>query len=596
MRVLSLFLVLILCSCSQPSTNELPANEAQHSSNINWRHEWNDQIFEDASRDHKLVILSLEAIWCHWCHVMQAETYPNPQVEKLLNEHFISVSIDQDSNAYLSNRYKKYGWPATIIFNSKGEEIVKRAGYIQAEIMTELLEDVIKDPSPRKDYDRKIKYSKTSYLSKASKATLEAKYKRSLDLKKGGLKIAQKYVDRDTVEYGLNLAPETDGYKHAIKTLKAALGIMDKAWGGFYQYSTHYNWNNPHYEKLAKTQAEYLRIYSLAQLRNPGKDFTTAIDSIVQYLDDFMTDSSGGFYTSQDADLVQGEKATEFFKLNDRERRARGIPRVDKNIYPDKNGRMIEALAIAYRATQDSKLLNRALKATKYINANFRSEAGAYSHGKQQNSYLSDNLFMARALLALYEVTTKPEYLEQAISTTKYIVKHYRSDQPGYLSNDKAERLANAKINRLLKPVPLADENIKLARFLNRISHYSGIESFKAEAKYIMQYLGSETLIKEGPTEPGVLLLDNELAEDPTHFTIVGSKQDSKAKALYKVALSYPTAYIRVEHYDPKQGKLFNHDVEYPELPRAAAFTCVNHACSLPVYEAAELKENLAEL
>ena len=288
MRFFSIFIIaLSLVSCSKPTIAPEIATETHTSSNIDWKHKWDDSIFEEAKSQNKLIILSLEAIWCHWCHVMQAETYSDPQVAKLLNDKFISVSIDQNSNAGLSNRYKNYGWPATILFNSQGREIVKRAGYIEASEMIKLLESKIKDPSPDKDFNSKINYSKISFLSDENRSALENKYLNSLDSKKGGLKTAQKYVDRDTIEYGLALA-RTDtknaqiAKEHSLLTLKAALALLDPAWGGFYQYSTHYDWNSPHYEKLARTQAEYLRIYSLAQLQEPSKEFTMAIDQTIK--------------------------------------------------------------------------------------------------------------------------------------------------------------------------------------------------------------------------------------------------------------------------------------------------------------------------
>ena len=599
MRFFSIFIIaLSLVSCSKPVSAPEITTETHTNSNIDWKHQWDDSVFQTAKAQNKLIILSLEAIWCHWCHVMQAETYSNPQVEKLLRDNFVSVSIDQDSNSGLSNRYKNYGWPATILFNSQGQEIVKRAGYIEINEMIELLENKIKDPSPDKDFNRKINYSTISFLSNENKSTLENKYLNSLDTKKGGLKTAQKYINRDTVEYGLTLARTDDkdaqiAKQHSLLTLKAALALLDPAWGGFYQYSTHYDWQSPHYEKLAKTQAEYLRIYSLAQLQEPNKEFATAIDQTIKYIDKFFTSPNNSFYTSQDADLVQGQKATDYFSLNDKARRTKGIPRIDKNIYADKNGRIIEALALAYRVKQDPKILERAVKAIESINQSHRNQVGSYSHASQGASFLSDNLFMARALLALYETTAKPEYLLQAQATTQYIIENHRGEEPGYLSDNKTTRIRNAQLNSILKPVPLLDENIKLARFFNKISHYLGDEAIKDQAKYIMLYLASDNIIETGPSEPGILLLNNELADDPIHFTIVGSKKDKTAKALFEIALTYPSDYIRVEWYDSKEAKLINHDVDYPELPKAAAFSCVNHACSLPVYDVKEFAASI---
>jgi len=76
---------------------------------------WSDQVFSDAKRTHRFVLLDLEAVWCHWCHVMDANTYSDPKVIKLLQSRYIVVKVDQDSRPDLSNRYEDYGWPATVV-------------------------------------------------------------------------------------------------------------------------------------------------------------------------------------------------------------------------------------------------------------------------------------------------------------------------------------------------------------------------------------------------------------------------------------------------------------------------------------------------
>src|SRR5256885_9957356 len=91
---------------------------------------WSEDLFDRAKRENKFVILDLEAVWCHWCHVMDEKTYSNPQVQKLMASKYIAVRVDQDARPDLSNKYEDYGWPATIIFKSDGTELAKNAGFI----------------------------------------------------------------------------------------------------------------------------------------------------------------------------------------------------------------------------------------------------------------------------------------------------------------------------------------------------------------------------------------------------------------------------------------------------------------------------------
>src|SRR6185436_6038163 len=109
---------------------------------IRWE-SWSDTVFERARREDRLVLLDLEAVWCHWCHVMDATTYRDPAVVALVESKLIAVKVDQDARPDLSNRYEDYGWPATVIFDARGRELVKFRGYIPPGRMASLLRAVI---------------------------------------------------------------------------------------------------------------------------------------------------------------------------------------------------------------------------------------------------------------------------------------------------------------------------------------------------------------------------------------------------------------------------------------------------------------------
>ncbi len=114
---------------------------------IKWR-DWSDDLFARAEAEKRVVILDLEAVWCHWCHVMEQTTYASAQVADLINAHYIPVRVDQDANPDLANRYGDWGWPATMVFAPDGTEIVKRRGYIPPVFMISMLDAIVKDPSP----------------------------------------------------------------------------------------------------------------------------------------------------------------------------------------------------------------------------------------------------------------------------------------------------------------------------------------------------------------------------------------------------------------------------------------------------------------
>src|SRR5271154_3208286 len=80
---------------------------------IAWQTHWSDAVFAEAAREHKFVILDLHAVWCHWCHVMDQETYSDPKVQALIGKRYLAVSVDADGDPDLSSRYGDWGWPAT---------------------------------------------------------------------------------------------------------------------------------------------------------------------------------------------------------------------------------------------------------------------------------------------------------------------------------------------------------------------------------------------------------------------------------------------------------------------------------------------------
>src|SRR5262249_45198734 len=126
----------------------------------------------------------------------------------------------------------------------------------------------------------------------------------------------------------------------------------------------------------------------------------------------------------------------------------------------------------------------------------------------------------------------------------------------------------------LAKPVRQVDENVAATRFFNLLARNTGKPEYRAAAEHRMRYLLS---LAEGDlVVPGALLADRELAREPAHVTIVGAKHDRAARALYDAARTYPTRYLRIEWLDRREGPLQAADIDYPEMPEAAAYACAN--------------------
>ena len=138
--------------------------------------DWGDNLFARAVAEKRFVILDLEAVWCHWCHVMEKTTYANPEVKESLAAKYLPVRVDQDANPDLSSRYGDWGWPATIVFGPDGTEIAKIRGYIEPERMQALLKAVIDDPSPGPSVGEafEVKPSTSAFIVKGSNSFISA--------------------------------------------------------------------------------------------------------------------------------------------------------------------------------------------------------------------------------------------------------------------------------------------------------------------------------------------------------------------------------------------------------------------------------------
>ena len=558
-----------------------------------WR-PWSEQLFAQAKREKRFILLDLEAVWCHWCHVMEQTTYHDASVAAIIAAHYLPVKVDQDARPDLSRRYDEYGWPATVIFDPSGREIVKRRGYIPPERMVRLLQAVVADPSPIRYVDQASidAYSTSDLLPEDLRTELTRRLIGAHDFARGGLTQEQKFLDRDTVEYAMLLSRKGDDQARRLarQDLDQAVRLIDPVWGGAYQYSTDGDWDHPHFEKLLQIQADELRVYALAHMVFGDTRYLKAAKDIHRYVVAFLTSPEGAFYVSQDADLIQGRHGGEYFSLDDAGRRQRGLPAVDRHLYAREQGWMIQALAQLYSATLDGQYLHQAVTAAEWALKHRRLPNGGFRHDEHDvaGPYLEDSIAMGQGLLALYAVTGERKWLAYAQEAGVFARKSFAAPRAGYAT--AADR------GQVLKPKPQIDENVAAARFFDLLAHYTGNAEYQKDAQHAMRFLVTREVALLRMTNAGILLAAAELGADPVHLTVVGRKDDPKAQALFKAAVRYPAGYRRIEWWDRREGALPNPDVQYPELPEAAAFVCTNAACSLPQFQAEGLLALAARL
>jgi uncharacterized protein len=567
--------------------NAVPAQAAAPA--LHWQ-PWSDQAFAAARQQHKFVLLDLEAVWCHWCHVMDDVTYQDPAVIRLLNEKYILVKVDQDARPDISNRYQDYGWPATVIFAADGSEIVKRQGYLPPRQMASILQAVIEDPSPGPSVEKEIALhpaadaSMPAALLAKVKSSYEAQYDKDAD----GWAFGHKYLDEDSVEYGLRLAAAGDATyaKRTAATLHAASALVDPVWGGAYQYSVDGNWKEPHYEKLIFIQAGYLREYSLGYAQMQRPELLATAQAVHRFVHNFLTDpATGAFYVSQDADVRDGQDNEAYFKLDDKGRRAQGIPRVDKHVYARENGWMIAALCDLYAAGGDPTALREAERAATWITAHRSLPGGGFRHDEVDRAgpYLGDTLAMGQAFLELYNATGDRRYLSAAAGTARFVAAQFAPLAPG-----TGFITARTPTDAAYRPHPDREENLALVRFASLLTLATGDTRFHELAAEVMRYLAAPAIATH-PLSAGVLLAHDDFIHTPLHLAVIGAVSDPAAEALHTAALRALTSQELIEWRDPADRNPAPSAVVYPQLRRAALFLCTATACSSPIFDPGEV-------
>ena len=576
MRRLLAFLAILVAGTASAETPSLP-----------WQ-KWSPALLDRAATEQKYVLLHMAAVWCHWCHVMEGTTYRDPAIQAVILDRFIPVRVDQDADPELSYRYEDWGWPATVMLDKDGNEIFKRRGYIPPELFAKLLVAVIEDPSalPSRTTGAAVDPDAAG-LSDERLAKTEALLLRAYDREHGGFGGSQRLVHGDTLEWALERSRplqrnvDTGTWRDVtVRTLAGARRIIDPVWGGMFQYSDKLDWSGPHFEKLLNVQRDAMRAYVLAwQIGHDAADLQAARD-IGRWLMAFRRSDTGAFYTSQDADVSPSEHGDVFYAKGDAERRAGPQPPIDRNAYARENGWAIASLAALYDVTGEKALLDAAVQAFEWTVANRRAPNGGFGHGRaaDDDAHLGDTLAVAEAALALHRSTADRRYLALATELAEAVARDHRDPAGGFM----VRRPAPAAKGALARPVRQIDENVATTRLFNLLARATGRPDFRAAAEHGMRYLIS--LAEDDLVVPGALLADRELSREPAHVTIVGAKDDPAAQALYAAARTYPTRYLRIEWLDRREGPLPAADVEYPELPEAAAFACANGACSVPVF------------
>ena len=301
----------------------------QHAHNpVNW-HAWNEKTLALAKKENKLILISVGYAACHWCHVMEHESFENDSVAKIMNDNFINIKIDREERPDIDQIYmtavqlltQSGGWPLNCIALPDGRPFWGGTYFPKNEWMsnlTQIAEFYKKDPEKIIEYadnlTKGIQDAETISLNTTKpfyhKDTLSAaveKWSQQFDRNLGGMNRAPKFPMPNNYHFLLRFATQTnnrDLLKFTYNTLdKMALGgIYDQVGGGFARYSTDIKWHIPHFEKMLYDNAQLVSLYSDAYLISKNKLYKETVYRTLDFIERELTNKEGAFYSSLDAD------------------------------------------------------------------------------------------------------------------------------------------------------------------------------------------------------------------------------------------------------------------------------------------------------
>lgn len=556
---------------------------------------WSPALFATAKADDKLVLLDLGTEWCHWCHVMERTTWRDPAVQAVLARHYVAAAADADRRLDLAARYQDYGWPATIVFAADGRELWKHRGYLPpTEMAAKLAQLAAGAPDAATTEDANVLGGEgdgshgigaARGLDEGTRTFLRERLASLRDGEHGGFGFVHKYLDLAGAEWLLLQARSGDAAAgdDLRRWLDAERALLDPVWGGAYQYSHGGVWTNPHFEKVMVRQLADLRAFALSHGAFERPQDLVAARDVARYLLDMLRSEQGPFFASQDADVVRGEHAADYFALDDAGRRARGLPRIERALWSRENGQALQALCSLQAVAPEPRLATALHEAANWLLAHRLRADALFAHGDDDvgGPFLADSLEMAQAMLALGEVTADRRWWQRA-HTTLLAVDTAFAGPSGY---------ASARGDGVLAPVVDRAENVQLARLAAHLHHATGDEACWAIAERAFAIVGTAAAARQPGLSAELLLADHALRHEPIHVVVVGAKDDPAAQSLHAEALRRAPAWRTVEWIQPGETTLRGDG--YPAAA-ASAFVCDAGSCSPPVADAATLGQLLA--
>jgi uncharacterized protein YyaL (SSP411 family) len=618
----------------------------QHADNpVDW-YPWGEEAFAKARDEDKPILLSVGYAACHWCHVMEHESFEDDETAALMNERFVNVKVDREERPDVDSLYMDAvvaltghgGWPMTVFLTPEGEPFLGGTYYPPEprhglpsfrEVLAAVSDayrqrrgDVATQAAALVDAVRR-----SSELPPSSEPLTESLLQEAarglrapFDREWGGWGRAPKFPQASTLEFLLraHLRGDEEALPMVRTTLDgmAAGGMYDLLGGGFHRYSVDEQWLVPHFEKMLYDNALLAATYLHAWVVTGELRYQQVAEETLDYVLRELRLPEGGFASAQDADtegvegltftwtpeegvreellqpfehgrfIIRGELDEEerarLFEL--RERRPK--PARDDKAIASWNGLALAALAEAGRRLERPDLLAAARELAEFL-------LGPLSDGERLHrtfragqakgtGYLEDYADVANGLLELHVATGEPRWLEQANRLARLAVELFADDERGGFYLSPADGEELVARKKDLDDHPTPSGNSMLAYVLLKLARIYGDDELERRAVGVFRLV--HNALPRAPQAFGHALTALDLHfSPPRELAIVGPPESEVARA----ALSGfdPNAVVA---FGPAEGVPL---LEGKDLVggKPAVYVCERFACQAPVTDAAEL-------
>ena len=666
--------------------NESSPYLLQHSNNpVDW-YPWASEAFLHAKTLDKPVILSVGYFSCHWCHVMERESFENPQIAALMNQNFISIKVDREERPDIDSIYMKCvqafsghgGWPLTVFLTPDAEPFYGGTYFPPTDRGNiPSFPRVLQAISHAYQNDKKgVLDTKSNILDSLvhfpfsvdsdeqfSTADIDMAFQNLIpefDVKHGGTGIQPKFPQPMIWEFLLKVYDKTSS-KLALDAVTTTLdnmaygGIYDQLGGGFHRYSTDMYWIVPHFEKMLYDNAQLVRLYLHAWQITKKPLYRRIVHETLDYIVREMTDPSGGFYSSQDADSegVEGkyfvwtkhEIATlledssknqicdyfgitahgnfegknilhvpSFKEFDQNEsfndackslleiRNDRINPELDNKILTSWNAMTLQAFAEAGSAFERDDYIEVARNNAKFLLTNLSNQEGrllrTWKNGNAKlNAYLEDYAYLGLSLLSLHESTMDPDWLESSIRLAYEMVDLFwdEGQRTFFDTGFDHEKL-------ILRPREYTDNalpcgNSLAVDLLLRLSLVTNNNEFHRIAS--LSLYSMKSLMSKVPLGAGNWLCNLDFyLSSPFEIVLVGDPGSSELKNLAgQIFTNFISNRILVSQPDEnsKISRFPIFDGRTLMDGEPVAYVCQNYTCNFPTKDPDELLSQLID-